>query len=97
MCTGCAFGSHTGANCVTSDHAANVADFLVVEDDNRQFLFHAVVKCLSIHDLQILGENITVTDVRVENGVRVFNRILGKDTIDLCRLQDHVSINFPST
>jgi hypothetical protein len=45
---------HTRANSLTSARAFDISRFQIVEDDNRDTMFHAMVYGGGVHDLQIL-------------------------------------------
>lgn len=52
-------GGDSSANAFARDHSCNVPNFLVVEDDDIDVVFHTVMHRLCIHDLQVLSEHIT--------------------------------------
>ena len=52
--------------------------------------------CLSVHHLQVLSQHVLVRDFRIPNGVRILQRIIGKDAVDAGRLDDDIGIDFTS-
>jgi hypothetical protein len=52
-------GRNSSSDAFSGDDSGDVADLLVVKDDDVDVVFHAVVHRLCIHDLQVLGKDIT--------------------------------------
>ncbi len=61
------------ADAFSGDDSGDIANLLVVEDDDVNVMFHAVVHRLCIHDLQVLGKDITERNICVSNRVRILH------------------------
>ena len=55
---GMAFGGDARADAFPGNHAGDIADFLIIEHDNVDVVFHAVMHRLRIHDLEIPCEHL---------------------------------------
>ncbi len=68
---------------------------MVVEDHDRNIVFHTVVHCLSIHHLEVLGEYVFEGDVGVTYSVWVLQWIFRIDPADLSTFKNNVCFDFP--
>ncbi len=64
------------------DNAFQIARLLIVEDDDRDVLLHAVMDCLSVHDLEVVPQDVLERDRRVAFGVRVLLWVVRVDAVD---------------
>src|SRR5262249_39443363 len=62
--------------------------------DDRHTVFAGKRESRSVHHLEVLLERLLMTDFVVPLGFRVFLRIGGIDAVDICRLEDGLSLQF---
>lgn len=86
-----------GTDPFPEDGAFDVTRLAVIEDNNGDAVFHAVVHGLRVHDLQVLVQDILIADFGVPDGVRIFFRILGVDPIHFGSLEDSCCFDFASS
>ena len=86
-----------GADAFAGDGTENIAALFVVEHDDVDVVFHAVVHGLGVHDLEVLSEDVFEGDFGVADGVWVTEGIGGIDAVDFCGFEDDFGVDFAGT
>jgi hypothetical protein len=79
------------------DDPLDVSRFLIVQNNDWDIVFEAMMDRLSVHNLQVLAKHVLIRNLRIPHGMRVLQRVVGIHSVYTSRLHQQVRIDFSST